>query len=739
MLRAMFSPRSAFQMQRMGRPDVRLALSIVAPAIIILAVTVSTLILALNEIAREVNRTAQSLTHQTVEAAVQATLRHMADTHGDYAIWDDAARKLYGKVDQQFVDDSFVSSTADPTFFDTVYLLDADGTTVFAYRAGEAIATPLQQAFGPSLNRLLQATTGAGTADARSALVRGVWGPMVMALGPVVPFAHDIPVPEHKRILILAKSLDAETIQRLSADYLISGLTLAPPAAAAGSNAIALTDADGTTIAALTWDGRLPGSAALTRLKPRVIGMLAVLTLTMLVLIAIAARGFARVRRGEVQARHAATHDSLSGLPNRAALLEHLRRVIVEHRGDKDLAIACVELDAVDEVNDAYGREVGDQLLRKVAQGFQTLAGKCYLVRVGGDEFAVVIDKPRVAERANEIGDRLARFFAKPFDIGGRIISVSANVGIALVDEANMSAEEVLRRGEVAMYQARQEGRNRVCMFDDSLDVQRRKRIEIAGDLRRALAIDALTMFYQPVCSAVDGSIISAEALIRWPRGDHMPPISPAEFIPIAEETGLIDELGIWTLRRACRDAAAWPGLKVSVNVSPAQFPNPNFAEAVAAVLKETGFPAARLEIEVTETYLVAHPEQARRAIDSIRALGITVALDDFGVGYSSIGYLRSFAFDKLKLDRSLIANIDRDPHAQKLVQATVALADALALSVTAEGVETEEEAAILRIAGCDAFQGFLFGRPAPAGELTALLGADARLQVMTALPQRRA
>ena len=175
------------------------------------------------------------------------------------------------------------------------------------------------------------------------------------------------------------------------------------------------------------------------------------------------------------------------------------------------------------------------------------------------------------------------------------------------------------------------------------------------------------------------------------------------------------------------------------MNVSPAQFPSPNFAEAVAAVLKETGFPADRLEIEVTETYLVSHPEQARRAIDSIRALGITVALDDFGVGYSSIGYLRSFAFDKLKLDRSLIANIDRDPHAQRLVQATVALADALALSVTAEGVETEEEAAILRIAGCDAFQGFLFGRPAPAGELTALLGADARLDAKTALPLRQA
>ncbi len=417
----------------------------------------------------------------------------------------------------------------------------------------------------------------------------------------------------------------------------------------------------------------------------------------------------------------------LSGLPNRVALLEYLRRAIGARSNASDLAIACVELGGVNEVNDAYGRDVGDQLLRKVAKGFQVLAGKCYLVRSGGDEFAVVVDKPQAGEKANELGERLIGLFARPFDIGGRIISVSGGVGIVLVDDALILAEEVLRRGDVAPYQARQQGRNRVCMFDDLLDVQRRKRIEIAGDLRRALAIDALTLHYQPVVSAADGSIVSAEALLRWPRGDDLPPISPAEFIPIAEETGLIDELGMWTLRRACRDAAAWPGLKVSVNVSPAQFSNPNFAEAVAGVLKEAGLPAERLEIEVTETYLVTHPELARRAIDSIRTLGSTVALDDFGVGYSSIGYLRKFAFDKLKLDRSLIAGIDRDPGAQRLVQATVALADAIELSVTAEGVETGEEAAILRIAGCDAFQGFYFGRPAPVAELTARLAAEAR------------
>ena len=704
------------------------------PAAVVLAITISTLFFALNEIAREVNRTALSLTRQTVEAAVQATLRHMADTHRDYAVWDDAARKLYGTIDWQFVEDSFVASTASPVLYDTAYLVDADGATIFAYRAGAAVATSPADAFGPTLSELLHAAVEAKSLHAHSALVRGIWGPMVMAIGPVIPFSQDTPLPDPKRYLILAKALDDDAVQQLSRDYLINGLArVTPSAAASRETLVPLTDDDGTTIATLTWTPRLPGSEALTRLNPSVVGVLGALAATMLVLIVIAARGFARVRRGELQARHTATHDALSGLPNRIALLDHLKRAVDERlNGGNNLAIVCVELSGVKEVNDAFGHDVGDQLLRKVAKGFETLTDKCYLVRLGGEEFAVVVDKPRAADRANELGERLVRFFTKPFDIGGRIISVGASVGIALVDRDDTSAEEALRQADVAMYQAKQNGRNRVCMFDDSLDAQRRKHLEIAADLRRALVGEALTMFYQPVYDAAGGGIVSTEALIRWPRGEDVKPISPAEFIPIAEETGLIDELGVWTLRRACRDGAAWPGLKISVNVSPAQFHNPDFAEAVAAVLRETGFPACRLELEVTETYFITHPEEARRAIDSIRALGIGVVLDDFGVGYSSIGYLRSFAFDKLKLDRSLIAGIDKDLHAQKLVQATVALADALELSVTAEGVETEEEAALLRIAGCDAFQGFFFGRPAPAAELTALLGVDARLHART-------
>ncbi len=704
-------------------------LKIVLPATAVFIAAAVSLTFALSEMANEVNRTEVSLTDRTTEAAVEATLRRIETSHRDYAVWDDAARKLYGEVDEEFVDDSFVSSTLNPVLFDTAYLVERSGALVFAYRSGKPVDKPIDQAFGHHIRQFIEDMSADGvTADVRSAIVQGAWGLAVVAVGPVVPFSDDfLPKPTSARFLIIARAFDADLVNQISKDYLIDGLKLSDAKVAAGTP---LIDPDGKVLGALTWTAREPGTVALSRLTPRVAIALALLAAMLLALMALAARGYAKVRRGEALARHTATHDALSGLPNRHALVDHLDRAIGEipMRGGH-LAILYLDLDGFKEVNDSYGREVGDQLLRKVAKGFEALAGNHMLVRLGGDEFAVVVQDVDVATVSARLADRLIRFFARPFDVGGRIISISVSIGIAQVDEGNISVEEALRRADVAMYQAKQQGRNRVCAFDDSLDTLRLRRIEIGADLRRAMEKNGLTMFYQPVYDARTGAINSVEALVRWPRGDDRAPISPAEFIPIAEETGLIDELGAWTLHRACEDARAWPDLKVAVNVSPAQFQNPHFAEVVQNVLRDVGFAPDRLEIEITETYLITHPDQACRAIDAVRELGVTVALDDFGVGYSSIGYLRNFAFDKLKLDRSLIADIHRDPHAQKLIQATVALAGALSLRVTAEGVETEEEATLLRAAGCDLFQGYFFGRPVPAQEITALLGADARVR----------
>ena len=443
--------------------------------------------------------------------------------------------------------------------------------------------------------------------------------------------------------------------------------------------------------------------------------MLALVGLTMAFLIAIALRGVREVERREAEARHAATHDELSGLPNRTALVEALDEATAAGRADRTpVAVVYLDLDGFKEVNDAFGHETGNQLLKEVARGFRERTSGHLLARVGGDEFAVVVSGPGAVKVACDLGWRLISFVSDPFELDGRLVSVGTSVGVAIADAADPSAEEMLRRADVAMYQAKQQGPNRLFVYDAVIDTIRHERLEIADDLRRALREDSLDLVYQPVFSAETHAIVGVEALLRWNR-PVSGPLPPSVFVPIAEQSGLIDELGRWTIRRACLDGLAWPSIKISVNVSPAQFRNPNFDALVVDILKETDFPPTRLELEVTESYFIVNPDQARKAIDMVRNLGVAVALDDFGTGYSSIGYLRSFTFDKLKLDRSLITGIATDERVQRLVKATVALAEALDLRVTAEGVETDEEATFLRAAGCAEFQGFFFAKPSSA------------------------
>jgi predicted signal transduction protein with EAL and GGDEF domain len=361
--------------------------------------------------------------------------------------------------------------------------------------------------------------------------------------------------------------------------------------------------------------------------------------------------------------------------------------------------------------------------LRNVAAGLRSVVADRLVSRVGGDEFAILSNQGESVEAATDIGRLLIRYFSQPFDIDGRTIFIGTSIGIATV-EPDGGPEEILRRADIAMYQAKEQGRNRIVLYDPAFDAEREERIAIAADLGRALRDGELELLYQPIFDAEQRSIVGTEALVRWIKSGKE--VVPARvFIPIAEETGLIDDLGAWALRQACRDARAWTGIYIAVNVSPAQLRNPNFEILVQRALAETGLQPSRLELEVTETYLISNPLQAGQSINAIRALGVQISLDDFGTGYSSIGYLRSFAFDKMKLDRSLLAGIASDQRAQRFLQATVALADSLGIGMVAEGVETEDEARLLKMAGCREFQGYHFAAACPAGELTRMLEAQ--------------
>jgi diguanylate cyclase (GGDEF)-like protein len=708
----------------------RFGLRIALPALIILAGTVATVGISLNRMAGVVNRIEDTLTKRSTEAAVQAVQRRIGQSNRDYAEWDDAARRLYGVIDREFVIENLYSSTETQVFFDTAYVVGEDGEPLFGVRLGERIDLPLEQAFSPAIRTLLDGLASDGrTYEVRTGMVEGAWGIAAIAVGPIVPSSRDFEnPPKRSRYLIFSKAFDETALGMLSTEYVLRGLRFAKPGEEPAER-VDLVDPSGRAIAALTWPPGKLGNQAHADVGPVVAVMLALIAITVAALIAIAVRGVNEIKRREDEASHAAAHDALTGLPNRAALGRRLEEAVAAaHRDKARGALIYLDLDGFKEVNDAYGHEVGDRLLRNISAGFHTVCGDRMIARIGGDEFAVVAIDGQPVESAIDVGRLLIRYLAQPFDIDGRVISIGTSVGVAVIDETVPSAEEVLRRADVAMYQAKQQGRNRILVYDPAVDIERYKRLGMAAELRQALRSGALELVYQPILDAATWRVVAAEALLRWPR-DGEEEVPPSIFIPVAEETGLIDELGAWTLRRACRDACAWPGIRLAVNVSPAQFRNPNFEILVSSVLAETGLPPDRLELEVTETYLIANPIQARRSINAIRHLGVAVALDDFGTGYSSIGYLRSFSFDKLKLDRSLIVGIARDQRTQRFVQATIALADALDINVAAEGVASEEEAILLRIAGCREFQGFFFAEPCSATRLGELVetGVSAR------------
>ncbi|WP_328598191.1 putative bifunctional diguanylate cyclase/phosphodiesterase [Croceibacterium salegens] len=412
--------------------------------------------------------------------------------------------------------------------------------------------------------------------------------------------------------------------------------------------------------------------------------------------------------------------DSLSGVPNRRALHIDVGR----NAGDDDeVALALVDLDGFKAVNDQYGHFVGDTLIKHCSTLLGEMCGEeARFYRLGGDEFAIAVIGPIAGNILESTCRRLLQRLAQPIEIDERKITIGASIGMARSAQGKqVSSSEMLRQADVAMYASKSGGKNRCTWFIEDFDLSREETRKIEEDLRQAIARQEFRMVYQPLVDAADGSIVAVEALIRWERGER-DPIGPNVFIPIAEDTGLINPIGRWVLRQACTDALAWDLIKLSVNVSPAQLRNPEFPIQLGQILEETGFPAERLELEITETYLVGDPHVAGRALEMIRGFGVGISLDDFGTGYASIGFLRKFRFEKLKLDRSLIVEAADDDSSRAMMVSSIAVARAMNMGVTAEGVETDAQAVLARTAGCDHMQGWLYYKAVSADEVTRLL-----------------
>ena len=411
--------------------------------------------------------------------------------------------------------------------------------------------------------------------------------------------------------------------------------------------------------------------------------------------------------------------DSLASMPNRRALhLDYARAT-----PGMEKALALLDLDGFKSVNDQYGHFVGDRLIKECAKLLAEVCGtegRSY--RLGGDEFAIFVVGPIAGNILEGICHTLLARLAEPMLIDDRKLTIGASVGLSRSSRRDeLSSSELLRRSDMAMYVSKEGGKNRCTWFSDDFDKNRDVAQQVERDLREALRLQEFRLAYQPLVDAQTGDIVAVEALLRWQRADGSM-ISPGVFIPVAEKCGLIYPIGLWVLRKACREALNWDGIKLSINVSPAQLRNPEFPIELGHILEETGFPPSRLELEVTETYLVTDPLVANRNLDVIRKFGVGIALDDFGTGYASIGFLRNFRFEKLKLDRTMIVDAGIDNGSLAMMASSIAVARAMDMSVTAEGVETEAQADMVRTAGCDQIQGWYYYKAITAAEIRAHL-----------------
>jgi diguanylate cyclase (GGDEF)-like protein len=427
-------------------------------------------------------------------------------------------------------------------------------------------------------------------------------------------------------------------------------------------------------------------------------------------------------RRAEERIAHMAHYDALTGLPNRVLFREQLERELEKIHHGEQLAVLYIDVDEFKSVNDTLGHPIGDELLKAVASRLRgcVSATDC-VARLGGDEFAVVQTAVRNSADVKGLVTRIYQAIREPYECQGHQLVIDASIGIALAPQDGSDLDQLLKNADLAMYGAKADGRRTYRFFEHDMDALVKERRALELDLRQAIALGDFELYYQPVVDLRSNEISGCEALLRW----HHPSrgmVSPAEFIAVAEDTGLISPLGEWVITTACAEAATWPdNIRVAVNISPVQFRSHTLALKVAAALAASGLPASRLELEVTETILIRDDATALSTLHQLRALGVRIALDDFGTGYSSLSYLQRFPFDKIKIDRCFVSEIAESKGSSSIVQAVVNIANARNMTTTAEGVETEQQMDLLRALGCTEMQGYLFSPAKPASEIRRL------------------
>jgi diguanylate cyclase (GGDEF)-like protein len=689
-------------------------------AVIVAVVTIMVLT-ALERVSENANVLDDERSRETTVGALKTFEDQLAATLDDYAAWDDAAANVYAPEGMAWTVSNYGEMSLNSPLFDMAIVIDDQKKTVMAYQDGLPMQMPVDDFFSPSLWRLLDKVRApdAGEKPQATGFIKTARGIAAVGIALVRQKSGELDMPDGQhRYLVFARHLDEDKISALGTTYVLNGLRLVP-ADFAAAYSVEIADPARAVLGKLVWVSRSPGDIGYAQVRPMVIQALGLVGLFFVVLLIIGWMTGRRLKAEENSAREEALRDRLSGLSNRDGLGLAVDRFVEEARQTKrNVLLLYLDLDGFKEVNDSYGHGTGDQLIRAVAAGLDVLIPEdAVLARIGGDEFAIAFLSDAENAAALQLAEQILDFLAEPLEVGRRIVVVGASIGIAMSSLGSIAREELVRRADLAMYKAKEAGRARMTLYDPAMDTDRAQRNALELDLRMAIESGDLTLAYQPLVDAATHEMNGVEALVRWNRPGHGP-VSPEVFIPIAETSGLIESLGLFVLRKACETAKQWPELKISVNVSPGQFRNPAFTDYVRYVLKQTDIEASRVTLEITEGYMIQNPQRTRQSIERLKSLGVKVALDDFGSGFSSIGYLRQFGFDRIKIDRSLVTDITGDSRQREMLQATVALARALDIPVTAEGIETEEQAVALRLFGCDSLQGYFFGKPMTADHI---------------------
>ncbi|MDJ1159480.1 EAL domain-containing protein [Chelatococcus sp. SYSU_G07232] len=614
--------------------------------------------------------------------------------------------------------------------FDGVFVVTREGDFVTGFDDGAEVAQDgfaarlslLQPTISDLEGRLRLTPAGEGPQDPPAAWISET-GASQLVYDQGAAYAV-VAVPVGQRLTAVAYlHLDQGFLDRLAARHSIGHLSIVTPPVAEGSVSLPLRDTRGRNVAFLAWEPERPGDLVRERFVPTILLVVLAAMIFSLLIFAHVQRVAVDLARSQDEAQRLAGHDPLSGLPNRLLFAERLDQELARiRRNGEGLAVMFLDLDRFKDVNDTYGHEAGDELIRLVARRLSDLLrGADTLSRFGGDEFSIIQTELKDARDAEALARRILDALTRPFELAAGPVTIGVSIGIALSPRNGIEREALMRLADTALYQAKNEGRNRYSFFERQMDEALRLRKIVEDDLRNAIANDGLTLHYQPQMSADGETIVGVEALVRWPH-PRQGLITPNRFISVAEERGLIIPLGEWVLRRACEDAKRWPNLRVAVNVSAIQFRHRDFVRSVMRIVTESGIDPTRLELELTEGVVVDDADAAEEAMMELRALGIRLALDDFGTGYSSLIYLRRFAIDKIKIDRSFLESMETTGESAILVHSIVHLGRALGLTVTAEGVETREQHQFLQALGCHELQGYLFSKPVPAEEIDRML-----------------